>query len=965
MRTVQAMRIFVSGTSGDLARFRKAVAEQLGRLGVEAVEQTYFGVDYRELPTLLRDKIKSCDAVICLVGSAFGASPPGSSRSYTQMEYGFALEYSKPLFLFFPSANAELDSGAQDTPEQRQLQEAYVQDLRSTTHLRYEFRDETHLRLVTAEAFFTISPETARSKLASSVTTRFPTPLALLYDDCIASKELDSLEALAAELLRFITLLALHDSVVHRIFGRQSVDAGERIRALCDPARLRDWHSLLRLSCPDEGTRVSHRFVAEFGGWEIRNSKTLANLVEIEAASPQQRRRSNRQHLSASVREGIASVFSDLDFLTRYVLLAITRVDPLTGRCETQVLRGLAPRAFDVVADPQSKTLLLENQLYLLDVDRRRALWMAPPFAFESAEGGGRVYGWAGLSANPDNSLEVRLAPFDEHEEVAAGERPDTRATLSDWLGDELCSQAFGFQVPAGPIEREGKLLDDDSWERLQKLVLPDSGDSSVLGGRFRLESVPIHRGLHTDVFAATDIAAQQPENHMEVTAPAVPANPVAHVLRADGVADEQVRLWFAHRSACWRRMTHPAVLPLHEVGDPAGNRGLPYLLTDRVTNARSLERMVQSGEPLSDAIVARAIELAAGVCHLAHRQGIFLLALPARHFLVDDGNNLFMTGFEAAACAERGEAFPPCLLKHLNRFSKDVLLMAPEIRREMGEFAPTLDVFAIGALLARLRGWEAQPMEELTLRAWADPWKCLAFHCLAVDPNLRFQSAAQVSVFLREWLRRTEPQTVALPAGGSGRCVSIGKYPVTNCEYRRFCQDRDYPLPSHLCHGRQQQEEGDASWRRSAGPWLPVTNVSMLDAEAYCQWLSNLTGKLWRLPRESEWLWAAGRQGDSLYPWGNETPDRNRANFAGYFRGPTVVGAFPAGGASAGCLDMAGNVWEWCTDFVRSGAPRRILKGGAHGHSAETLRLAGGSAAVVACRSPHIGFRVLCEEKR
>jgi len=150
------MRIFVSATSADLESFREAVADQLQRIGVEAVHQKYFGLDYRKLPMLLKDKVKICDAVICLVGFVFGAAPPGSSRSYTQMEYDFAQEFGKPTFLFFPSPQCKLDqtesmvgesgeSTTSDTPEQRELQKKHADAIRSSTHIRYEFDDQNQL----------------------------------------------------------------------------------------------------------------------------------------------------------------------------------------------------------------------------------------------------------------------------------------------------------------------------------------------------------------------------------------------------------------------------------------------------------------------------------------------------------------------------------------------------------------------------------------------------------------------------------------------------------------------------------------------------------------------------------------------------------------------------------------------------------------------------------------------------
>ncbi|CAG0940810.1 Hercynine oxygenase [Anaerolineae bacterium] len=168
-----------------------------------------------------------------------------------------------------------------------------------------------------------------------------------------------------------------------------------------------------------------------------------------------------------------------------------------------------------------------------------------------------------------------------------------------------------------------------------------------------------------------------------------------------------------------------------------------------------------------------------------------------------------------------------------------------------------------------------------------------------------------------QDWIKREVPQhEVTLSA------YAIGRYPVTNSEFKRFIDDNGYTTREYWTDAGWKQKEAD-SWTKPRywddpmwnDPSQPVVGVSWYEAIAFCSWLSKKTGKHHRLPTEAEWEYAARGRDGYRYPWGHQW-DKNKCNNkeSGSDR-TTPVGQFsPQGDSSFGVGDMVGQVWEWCS---------------------------------------------------
>ena len=213
-----------------------------------------------------------------------------------------------------------------------------------------------------------------------------------------------------------------------------------------------------------------------------------------------------------------------------------------------------------------------------------------------------------------------------------------------------------------------------------------------------------------------------------------------------------------------------------------------------------------------------------------------------------------------------------------------------------------------------------------------------------------------------------------------------IAKYPVTNSQYALFVEAGGYSEAGRSFWTKagwaERLERSDKKrterFNLTLKPWTeprfwknrlynlanqPVVGMSWYEAVAYCNWLTEQLREIGeerfiRLPTEAEWEKAARGPDGRKYPWGNEPPTPEHANYVDTDIGsPCAVGLFPRSASPYGVEGMAGNVWEWCatkygknypyklenewSEEYLAGNRSRRLRGGAFYDVADFLRAA------------------------
>jgi len=355
--------------------------------------------------------------------------------------------------------------------------------------------------------------------------------------------------------------------------------------------------------------------------------------------------------------------------------------------------------------------------------------------------------------------------------------------------------------------------------------------------------------------------------------------------------------------------LSHQNIVQIFDVvEDPDG----AYIVMEYIEGGSLQDHLSQNGKPDEEEAVRIFVQICTGLAH-AHKKNIVHRDIKPPNVLLALDGTAKLTDFGIARMAEMSD------MTMTGATIGTPIYMSPEQERDAKHVDLRADIYSLGATFYELLTGDLPRV--INLDKISNRFRAVIGKTLEKSPESRYQNIGELLEALetvKEDLIPPKTDMLLIPAGeflmGARNndeeaedwekpqlnvyldAYYIGKYPVTVAEYKIFCKKTNREMP----------EEPEWGWKDDH----PVVNVNCDDAVAYCRWAGG------RLPTEAEWEKASRGTDGRTYPWGGNVPNSDYANYDKLVGETTPVGSYPKGEGPYGVLNMAGNVWDWCSDW-------------------------------------------------